>query len=81
MSDILGVKHVYSVSDKGRGIITIEFDVGQKMTDSVTKVRDKILSSVEISPIIPAPSIAKKRMIESGEVIKAFVNLPATPNS
>ena len=45
MAQLLGVKHVYSVSDKGQGIVTIEFDVGQEMGASIIKVRDKMLAN------------------------------------
>ncbi len=69
MSDILGVKHVYSVSDKGRGIITIEFDVGQKMTDSVTKVRDKILSNSEFMPPSVRQPLIKPKEIDDVSII------------
>jgi multidrug efflux pump subunit AcrB len=63
MSQILGVKHVYSVSDKGRSIITVEFDVGQDMNASIIKVRDKILSNLDFMPKgVPTPIIKPKEI-------------------
>ncbi len=63
MSHILGVKHVYSVSDKGQGIITVEFDVGQEMNASIIKVRDKMLANLDFMP----PG-AKKPLIKPKEI-------------
>jgi multidrug efflux pump subunit AcrB len=63
MSHILGVKHVYSVSDKGRSVITVEFDVGQNMGESIIKVRDKMLSNLDFMPKgIPTPIIKPKEI-------------------
>ncbi len=63
MSHILGVKHVYSVSDKGQGIITVEFDVGQEMSESIIKVRDKMLANLDFMPSgVRAPLIKPKEI-------------------
>jgi multidrug efflux pump subunit AcrB len=63
MTHILGVKHVYSVSDQGQGIITVEFDVGQNMSESIIKVRDKMLANLDFIP----PG-AKQPLIKSKEI-------------
>jgi multidrug efflux pump subunit AcrB len=63
MSHILGVKHVYSVSDQGKGVITVEFDVGQDMSESIIKVRDKMLANLDFIP----PG-AKQPLIKSKEI-------------
>ncbi len=63
MSNLLGVKHVYSVADKGKAIIVVEFDVGEKMSDAIIRVRDKILSNLEhIPPGIKQPIIKPKEI-------------------
>ncbi len=63
MSNLLGVKHVYSVSDKGKAIITVEFNVGEKMSDAIIRVRDKILSNLDhIPPGIKQPIIKPKEI-------------------
>jgi hypothetical protein len=46
-----------------------------------TEICGSSCRGVEISPIIPAPNMAKNKIIDKGEVIKALVNLPAMPNS
>ncbi len=50
MSEIPGVKHVYSVSQRGMGVVTVQFDVGEKMNDSLVKVNDKIDSNLDKVP-------------------------------
>jgi multidrug efflux pump subunit AcrB len=63
MSHILGVKHVYSASDKGRSVITVEFDVGQDMGESIIKVRDKMLSNLDFMPAgVPTPLVKPKEI-------------------
>lgn len=69
MSNILGVKHVYSVSDKGRGIVTVEFDVGQEMTASIIKVRDKMLSNLDFMPPGARKPLVKPKEIDDVPII------------
>ncbi|SFV85875.1 Acriflavin resistance protein [hydrothermal vent metagenome] len=69
MSNILGVKHVYSASDKGKGIVTIEFDVGQEMTASVLKVRDKMLANLERMPPGVRQPLVKPKEIDDVSII------------
>ncbi len=69
MSNILGVKHVYSVSDKGRGIVTVEFDVGQEMTASIIKVRDKMLSNLDFMPPGARKPLIKPKEIDDVPII------------
>lgn len=69
MSNILGVKHVYSVSDKGKSIITIEFDVGEKMNEAILRVRDKILSNMDQIPPGIEPPIIKPKEIDDVPIV------------
>lgn len=69
MSNILGVKHVYSVSDKGRGIVTVEFDVGQEMIASIIKVRDKMLSNLDFMPPGARKPLVKPKEIDDVPII------------
>ena len=50
MSEIPGVKHVYSASQRGQGLVTVEFDVGQPMGPSLVKVNDKLASNMDKIP-------------------------------
>ncbi|MEO1939642.1 efflux RND transporter permease subunit [Candidatus Thioglobus sp.] len=69
MSHILGVKHVYSVSDKGQGIITVEFDVGQDMNASIIKVRDKMLANLDFMPPGARKPLIKPKEIDDVPII------------
>ncbi len=69
MSHILGVKHVYSVSDKGQGIITVEFDVGQDMNASIIKVRDKMLANLDFMPPGARQPLIKPKEIDDVPII------------
>ena len=69
MSNILGVKHVYSVSDKGQGIVTVEFDVGQEMTTSILKVRDKMLANLEFMPPGAKQPLVKPKEIDDVSIV------------
>ncbi len=69
MSQILGVKHVYSVSDKSQGIITVEFDVGQKMNDSIIKVRDKMLANLDFMPPGARKPLIKPKEIDDVPIV------------
>ena len=61
MSEIPGVKHVYSAAERGRGIVTVEFDVGQPMGPSREKVLAKINNSMDkIPPGVSPPLITSK---------------------
>ncbi|MDP6103260.1 MAG: efflux RND transporter permease subunit, partial [Gammaproteobacteria bacterium] len=69
MSHILGVKHVYSVSDKSHGVITVEFDVGQEMGASIIKVRDKMMSNLEFMPPGAKEPLIKPKEIDDVPIV------------
>ncbi len=64
MSEIPGVKHVYSASQRGGGIVTIEFDVGENMGPSLVKVNDKIDSNMDLIPPGVMPPLVKAKGID-----------------
>ncbi len=50
MSEIPGVRHVYSATQRGSGIVTVEFEVGEELGPSIVKVHDKIQSNLDRIP-------------------------------
>jgi multidrug efflux pump subunit AcrB len=61
MSEIPGVKHVYSASMRGQGMVTVEFDVGQKMEPSLVKLYDKLMSNMDkVPPGVSQPLVKPK---------------------
>ncbi|MCU0766147.1 MAG: efflux RND transporter permease subunit [Gammaproteobacteria bacterium] len=64
MSEIPGVKHVYSASERGRGMVTVQFEVGEKMGPSLVKVTDKISSNMDKIPSGVSPPLIKSKGID-----------------
>ncbi|MDX1335618.1 MAG: efflux RND transporter permease subunit, partial [Gammaproteobacteria bacterium] len=50
MSEIVGVKHVYSASMREQALVTVQFKVGQDMEKSLVKLYDKLESNKDIVP-------------------------------
>ena len=50
LSEIPGVKHVYSAAEREQGIITVRFKVGEEMGPSLVKIHDKLQSNQDIVP-------------------------------
>ncbi len=61
MSEIQGVKHVYSRSDRHGGMVTVQFEVGEELGPSLVKLNDKIQSNLDkIPPGVSMPLIRPK---------------------
>jgi len=50
MSEIPGVKHVYSASFREQGVVTVRFIVGEEVGSSLVKVHDKLASHLDKMP-------------------------------
>jgi multidrug efflux pump subunit AcrB len=50
MKEIPGVRHVYSATQRGAAIVTVQFFVGQEMGESIVKVHDKLQSNMDKVP-------------------------------
>jgi multidrug efflux pump subunit AcrB len=64
LSEIPGVKHVYSAMEREQGIITVRFEVGQEMGPSIVKVHDKIASNPQAMPPGAMPALVKPKGID-----------------
>lgn len=61
MSEIQGVDHVYSMSQRDGAMVTVQFDVGEEMGPSLVKLNDKIQSNLDrIPPGVSQPLIKPK---------------------
>jgi multidrug efflux pump subunit AcrB len=69
ISEIPGVKHVYSASQRGQGIVTVEFKVGQKMGPSLVKVNDKLASNMDKIPPGVLPPLVKSKGIDDVPIV------------
>ena len=50
LSEIEGVKHVYSVSYPGRAVLTVQFEVGEDRTQSIVRLYNAIYSNQDWLP-------------------------------
>ena len=69
MSEIPGVKHVYSAIQRGSGMVTIEFDVGEAMGPSLVKVNDKIATNMDLMPPGVSQPLVKSKSIDDVPVV------------
>jgi multidrug efflux pump subunit AcrB len=69
MSEIPGVKHVYSAAQRGGGMVTIEFEVGEEMGPSLVKVNDKLDSNMDLIPPGVMPPLVKAKGIDDVPVV------------
>ena len=61
LSEIPAVKHVYAAAERGQGMVTVQFKVGQELEKSVFKVHDKIQSNLDkIPPGVSHPLVKPK---------------------
>ncbi|MGV6825853.1 MAG: efflux RND transporter permease subunit [bacterium] len=69
MSEIQGIKHVYSATERGRGIVTLQFEVGEEMEPSLVKVNDQLASNMDIMPPGVSPPLVKAKGIDDVPVV------------
>ena len=69
MFEIEGVKHVYSASQRGSGVVTIQFEVGEEMESSLVKVNDKLESNMDRIPPGVQPPLVKAKGIDDVPIV------------
>ncbi|MCP4288465.1 MAG: efflux RND transporter permease subunit [Gammaproteobacteria bacterium] len=69
MSEIVGVKHVYSASRLGEGMVTVRFIVGEQLGPSIVKVHDKLQSNLDLMPPGVALPLVKPKGIDDVPVV------------
>jgi multidrug efflux pump subunit AcrB len=58
MSEIPGVRHVYSGTQRGSSVVTVQFIVGEDLGESIVKVHDKVQSNLDkIPPGVAMPLV------------------------
>jgi len=50
LSEIVGIKHVYSVSRPGLAILTVQFEVGEQRTQAIVRLYNKVFSNADWLP-------------------------------
>jgi len=69
LSEIPAVKHVYAASERGQGMVTVEFKVGEQLEKSVFKVHDKLQSNLDKTPPGVMPPLVKPKGIDDVPVV------------
>ena len=64
MSEIPDVKHVYSASQRGMGMVTVQFVVGEEMGPSLVKLYDKLESNKDKIPPGVTPALVKPKGVD-----------------
>jgi multidrug efflux pump subunit AcrB len=61
MSEIPGIRHVYSITQRGQAIVIVRFKVGEPLGPSIVKVHDKLQSNLDkIPPGVSMPLVRPK---------------------
>jgi multidrug efflux pump subunit AcrB len=61
MSEIPGVKHIYSAAERERGMVIVRFEVGEPLGPSILKVHDKLQTNLDkIPPGVSMPLVQPK---------------------
>jgi len=50
LSEIAGVEHIYSVSQPGMSVLTVQFEVGEDRTQSIVRLYNKVFSNQDWLP-------------------------------
>jgi multidrug efflux pump subunit AcrB len=61
MSEIPGVKHIYSAAERERGMVIVRFEVGEPLGPSIVKDHDKLQTNLDkIPPGVSMPLVQPK---------------------
>jgi len=73
LAEIDGVKHVYSLSRPGMGVLTVQFKVGQGRTESLVRLYNAVFSNQDWRPgnVGILPPIVKPKGIDDVPIVSA----------
>jgi len=65
MSEIPGIKHIYSAAERERGMVIVRFEVGEPLGPSIVKVHDKLQTNLDkIPPGVSIPLVQPKSVAD-----------------
>ncbi len=73
ISEVPGIRHVYSASARSQGMVTARFKVGEDFSESIVKVHDKIQSNLDSIP--PGVSMPLVKPVGTDDVPVVTVTL------
>ncbi len=69
LSEIPGIKHVWSATQREMGMITLEFDVGQPMGPSIVKVQSKLAAHKDLMPPGAQEPVVRPKEVDDVPVV------------
>ncbi len=69
MSEIPGVKHVYSMSAHEQGLVTVRFQVGEQVGPSIVKVYQKVMANLDRMPPGVRPPLIQRKGINDVPIV------------
>ena len=69
LSEIPGIKHVYSASDKEMGLITLRYKVGEEMESALVRTMAKLETYKDLLPPGAKPGVMKPKGIDDVPVV------------
>lgn len=69
LSEIPGIKHVYSASDKEMGMITLQYKVGEDMESALVRTMSKLQTHADKLPPGAEPAVMKPKGIDDVPVV------------
>ena len=67
--ELPGVRHTYTATERENAIVTVRFEVGEDMGESIVKVRDKILSNMDKIPPNVNPPLIKPVAVDDVPIV------------
>ncbi len=67
--ELPGVEYIYSTSSTGRSMVIVRFLVGQDEERSIVRLRDKLMSHLDVIPPGASPPMVKLRSIDDVPVL------------
>ncbi|AIA54655.1 MULTISPECIES: efflux RND transporter permease subunit [Acidithiobacillus] len=65
MSELPGVRHVYSVSNQGEAMVTVRFEVGEHMAPALVAVYNKLAANMDRIPVGAGKPLVRAKGINS----------------
>ena len=69
MKEIPGVEHVYSMSERDQGLVTVRFHVGEPLGPSIVKVHDRLQSNLDKMPPGVSMPLVKPKSVDDVPVV------------
>src|SRR5574343_351412 len=76
LKQIQGVEYVYSASSPGQALVTVRYEVGQSIEDSLIKTRDKLQANLDIIPPGVSNWVVKPVEIDDVPILLLSLSMP-----